>query len=160
MLHALCYVFSSCLRTFYLGCRPKSHQSAEPHGLRLARPGRGMQQPGFSPRNRAPDLFLKLEGLPAALGEPVLGLAFHEGSSADSVCRESASVICLSSRHHSMRGKRTAMPLLWRGLRAMPSNPSSNTSVGLTLRTGPKVSIVVLRTTASTRPISASVRPE
>ncbi|CKV99107.1 Uncharacterised protein [Mycobacterium tuberculosis] len=59
-----------------------------------------------------------------------------------------------------MRGKRTAMPLLWRVLRAMPSKPSSNTSVGFTLFTGPKVSTVVLRMIASTRAISASVRPE
>jgi len=36
-----------------------------------------------------------------------------------------------------MRGKRTAIPLLCRALRLMPSKPSSKTSVGLTLRTGP-----------------------
>ncbi len=42
-----------------------------------------------------------------------------------------------------MRGKRTAMPLLCRGLRLMPSKPSSNTSVGRTLRTGPNFSSVV-----------------
>ncbi len=72
----------------------------------------------------------------------------------------SASSTGLSSRQRSMRGKRTAMPLLWRVLRAMPSKPSSKTSVGLTERTGPKLSTVVLRMTASTRAISASVRPE
>ena len=59
-----------------------------------------------------------------------------------------------------MRGKRTAMPLLWRELSAMPSKPSSNTMVGVTLRTGPNFSCVVLRTIASTSRISASVRPE
>ena len=59
-----------------------------------------------------------------------------------------------------MRGKRTAMPLLCRPLRAMPSKPSSNTIVGVTLRTGPKLSIVVRRIAASTAWISASVRPE
>ena len=48
-----------------------------------------------------------------------------------------ASCSGLSSRVRGMRGKRTAMPLLWRGLRLMPSKPSSNTSVGLTLRAGP-----------------------
>ncbi len=42
----------------------------------------------------------------------------------------------------------------------MPSKPSSNTIVGVTLRTGPKVSVVVLRITASTSRISASVSPE
>ena len=59
-----------------------------------------------------------------------------------------------------MRGKRTAMPLLCRLLRLMPSKPSSNTSVGLTLRTGPNFSSVVLRITLSTRWNSSSVRPE
>ncbi len=59
-----------------------------------------------------------------------------------------------------MRGKRTAMPLLWRLLAAMPSKPSSNTRVGVTLRTGPNFSTVVLRTMASTLRISSSVRPE
>ena len=57
----------------------------------------------------------------------------------------SASCSGLSARMRSMRGKRTAMPLLWRALRLMPSKPSSNTSVGLTLRTGPNFSSVVRR---------------
>ena len=52
------------------------------------------------------------------------------------------------------------MPLLWRLLAAMPSKPSSNTRVGVTLRTGPNFSTVVLRTMASTLRISSSVRPE
>ncbi|MOA57872.1 hypothetical protein D3C78_1821450 [compost metagenome] len=52
------------------------------------------------------------------------------------------------------------MPLLWRRDRAMPSKPSSNTSVGVTLRTGPKVSTVVLRMMASTLRISSSLSPE
>ena len=52
------------------------------------------------------------------------------------------------------------MPLLWRELRAMPSKPSSNTIVGVTLRMGPNFSTVVLRTIASTWRISSSVRPE
>ena len=81
-------------------------------------------------------------------------------AAAESVCSVSASSTGLSSRQRSMRGKRTAMPLLWRGLREMPSKPSSNTSVGRTLRTGPKLSTVVWRITASTLAISASVRPE
>jgi hypothetical protein len=42
----------------------------------------------------------------------------------------------------------------------MPSKPSSNTRVGVTLRTGPKRSTVVRRTIASTRRITSSVRPE
>ena len=62
----------------------------------------------------------------------------------------------LSSRQRNMLGKRTAMPLLCRGLRAMPSNPNSNTKLGWTLRTGPKLSIVVLRIIASTSPIACS----
>ena len=61
----------------------------------------------------------------------------------------------LQPRQRSMRGKRTAMPLLWRVLRAMPSKPSSKTKVGLTLRTGPKLSMVVLRITASTRAMAS-----
>ncbi|MNR31308.1 hypothetical protein D3C85_1488120 [compost metagenome] len=52
------------------------------------------------------------------------------------------------------------MPLLWRPLREMPSKPSSKTCVGVTLRTGPNDSTVVLRTMASTARISASVSPE
>jgi len=40
------------------------------------------------------------------------------------------------------------------------SKPSSNTRVGVTLRTGPNFSTVVLRTMASTLRISSSVRPE
>ena len=49
-----------------------------------------------------------------------------------------------------MRGKRTATPLLWRGLAPMPSKPISKTSVGRTLRTGPNFSSVVARMTRST----------
>ena len=56
--------------------------------------------------------------------------------------------------------KRTATPPIWRGLGAMPSGPSSKTWVGVTLRTGPKVSIVVRRTIASISRISASDSPE
>jgi hypothetical protein len=48
----------------------------------------------------------------------------------------------------SMRGKRTAMPLSWRGLAWMPSKPSSKTSVGRTLRTGPNFSSVWARISA------------
>ena len=59
-----------------------------------------------------------------------------------------------------MRGKRTAMPLLCRALRLMPSKPSSKTRLGLTLRTGPNFSSVVCRMTRSTAWNSASVRPE
>ena len=59
-----------------------------------------------------------------------------------------------------MRGKRTAMPLLWRGLAFSPSNASSKTSLGTTLRTGPNFSKVVARITLSTRANSASLRPE
>jgi hypothetical protein len=40
----------------------------------------------------------------------------------------------------------------------MPSKPSSNTSVGWTLRTGPKLSSVVLRMTASAR--AMPLKPE
>ena len=58
-----------------------------------------------------------------------------------------------------MRGKRTAMPLLWRGLAAMASKPISKTSVGLTLRTGPNFSRVWARMTWSTAANSASLRP-
>ena len=68
--------------------------------------------------------------------------------------------IGLSLRHLNILGNRTAIPLLWRAERAMPSKPSSYTSVGSTLRTGPKLSRVVLRTMASTWRISSSVRPE
>jgi len=42
----------------------------------------------------------------------------------------------------------------------MPSKPSSKTMLASTLRTGPKLSRVVLRMMASTCPISTSVRPE
>jgi hypothetical protein len=52
------------------------------------------------------------------------------------------------------------MPDLWRGERWIASKPSSNTSVGATLRTGPNFSTVVRRTIASTSRISSSVRPE
>ena len=62
------------------------------------------------------------------------------GNSARNCSIVSASATGLSCRHRSMRGNRVAMPLLWRLLRAMPSNPSSNTMVGRTLRTGPKFS--------------------
>jgi hypothetical protein len=73
---------------------------------------------------------------------------------------ESASCNGLSSRIRSMRGKRTAMPLLCRALRLMPSKPSSNTRLGLTLRTGPNFSSVVDRMMRSTTLNSSSVRPE
>ena len=53
------------------------------------------------------------------------------------VARLSASATGLSCRQRSMRGKRTAIPLLCRLDRAMPSKPNSNTSVGVTLLTGP-----------------------
>jgi hypothetical protein len=42
----------------------------------------------------------------------------------------------------------------------MPSKPSSNISVGRTLRTGPNFSSVLPRITLSTRLNSSSVRPE
>ncbi len=42
----------------------------------------------------------------------------------------------------------------------MPSKASSKTIVGVTLRTGPNFSTVVLRIAASTSRISASVSPE
>jgi hypothetical protein len=42
----------------------------------------------------------------------------------------------------------------------MPSKPSSNTRLGLTLRTGPNFSSVVARMTRSTALNSSSLRPE
>ena len=72
----------------------------------------------------------------------------------------SASAGCLSSRQRKMRGKRTAMPDLWRGERWMPSKASSKTCSGFTERTGPNFSTVFFLMNASTRRISASVRPE
>ena len=73
---------------------------------------------------------------------------------------ESASSGFLSSRQRRMRGKRTATPDLWRVERWMPSKPSSKTSSGLTVRTGPNFSTMLRRTNASTRAISSSVSPE
>ena len=70
--------------------------------------------------------------------------------SASSDASVSASSIGLSVRQRSIRGKRVAMPDLWRVDRWMPSKPSSNTCVGRTLRTGPNFSIVVFFTIAST----------
>ena len=52
-------------------------------------------------------------------------------SSAFSASSVSASATGLSRRQRSMRGNRTATPLLWRLLGAMPSKPSSNTCVGV-----------------------------
>ena len=71
-----------------------------------------------------------------------------------------ASPIALSFLMRSMRGKRTAMPDLWRGERWMPSNPSSNTSSGFTVRTGPKRSTVLRRTKLSSHFNSSSVKPK
>mgnify|MGYP003524641504 CR=1 FL=1 len=48
-----------------------------------------------------------------------------------------ASRIGLSLRILSILGNRTAIPDLWRLDRWIPSNPSSKTSSGLTVRTGP-----------------------
>ena len=70
----------------------------------------------------------------------------------------SASATGLSRRQRSIRGKRTATPLRWRLLTAMPSKPSSNTCVGVTLRTGPNVSTVVLRMIANQPRASPSRR--
>ena len=77
---------------------------------------------------------------------------------ASAACRPRAAAC--RARMRSMRGKRTAMPLLCRALRLMPSKPSSNTSVGRTLRTGPNFSSVWRRMTRSTSRNSSSVRPE
>ena len=63
-------------------------------------------------------------------------------------------------RQRNILGKRTAIPLLCRLDRAIPSKPSSNTMLGVTLLTGPNFSTVVLRTMASTLRISSSVSPE
>ena len=127
---------------------------------RRARPRRSCRRrwshaagPTAPSRDRLPDLALERERLPAARGEPgrrsaaaswraVIATRQQRRAASASV---SASSTGLSSRQRSMRGKRTAMPLLCRVLRAMPSKPSSNTSVGVTLRTGPKLSTVVLR---------------
>src|SRR6185369_234817 len=84
----------------------------------------------------------------------------YDRSNALRLSSVSASSTGLSMRRRRIRGKRTAMPDLWRGDRAMPSKPSSNTSVGVTLRTGPNFSIVVLRMIASTSLISSSLKPE
>ena len=82
------------------------------------------------------------------------------GNSARSASSVSASATGLSCRQRSILGNRTAIPLRCRLLGAMPSKPSSNTCVGLTLRTGPNVSTVVRRMIASISRISASLRPE
>ena len=59
-----------------------------------------------------------------------------------------------------MRGKRSAIPDLWRVLAWMPSKAISKTSSGGTLRTGPQRSMVFLRTQSVISANSLSVRPE
>jgi hypothetical protein len=76
------------------------------------------------------------------------------------VSSESASSGFLSRRQRAMRGNLTAMPDLCRGLFCIPSKASSNTSSGLTERTGPNFSTVFRRTKASTLWISSSVSPD
>lgn len=66
----------------------------------------------------------------------------------------------LSRRQRTIRGKRTAMPLLCRGLWLIPSNASSKTSSASTLLTGPKLSRVWVLIHWLTSRISASVSPE
>ena len=62
------------------------------------------------------------------------------GRSKRTVSSVSASAAVLSVRQRRMRGKRTAMPDLWRFERFRPSKASSKTSSGLTVRTGPNFS--------------------
>src|SRR5271166_5806903 len=117
-------------------------RASEHHGqVKIDRPKRGSakRMPGKRPKPQTS------------------ALAGNKARTASSV---SASATGLSRRQRSMRGKRTATPLRWRLLLATPSKPSSNTWVGFTLRTGPKVSTVVRRIIASISPISASDRPE
>jgi hypothetical protein len=59
-----------------------------------------------------------------------------------------------------MRGNRSATPDLWRVDFWMPSKAISKTCSGLTARTGPKRSVVFLRTQRVISVNSASVRPE
>ena len=59
-------------------------------------------------------------------------------------------------RHLRIRGKRTAIPDLWRGDGWMPSKASSNTCSGFTDRTGPNFSTVLRLIQASSVRISAS----
>jgi hypothetical protein len=141
-------------------------QRAQPHGQRLARAGAGVQQARAAGGHLRPDLALEAEGLPAARLQPGLDLGLSRGPprswrpSGPQRFQRVGLVQGLSSRQRSMRGKRTASPLLWRALGWMPSKPSSNSSVGRSRRTGPNFSSVVWRTTRSTRRISSSLRPE
>src|SRR5690606_12474439 len=66
----------------------------------------------------------------------------------------------LSRRQRRIRGKRRATPLLCRLLKPIPSNAISNTSSGLTVRTGPNFSSEFLVTNRLTSIISLSVSPE
>jgi len=66
----------------------------------------------------------------------------------------------LSFRHLAIRGKRKAKPALCRLLSAIPSKAISNTSSGLTVRTGPNFSMAFLFTNEFTSLISLSVKPE
>ena len=108
------------------GCRSQPRlQWTKPGGVRLARAGRGVNQPGRSSRVRTPHLALKSKRLPAIPCEPaeyrvVRSVAHNALRSARSialmVASESASFGSLSVRHRLIRGKRTAIPLLCRVL--------------------------------------------
>ena len=79
---------------------------------------------------------------------------------AASVSSRSASPAGLSQRMRLMRGKRIATPDLCRAELFTPSNATSSTSFGATARTGPKRSVVWLRTKRSSSRNSSSVKPK
>ena len=86
--------------------------------------------------------------------------ALHPSIIAISVSSRSASAAGLSQRMRWMRGKRMATPDLWRVERCTASKATSNTSPGSTARTGPKLSVVWLRTQRSISSSSSSVKPK
>jgi EAL domain-containing protein (putative c-di-GMP-specific phosphodiesterase class I) len=67
---------------------------------------------------------------------------------------EPASAAGLSVRQRTIRGKRTAIPDLWRPEAAMPSKATSKTWLGSTRRVGPNFSSVCPRIQRSSSPIS------
>ena len=100
-------------------------QWADPGGVCLASAGRGMNQTRRAARIGAPHLPLKRERLPSILREPLLqrvgrmlghSRPFVARNIARIVSSESASRGSLSVRQRLIRGKRTAIPLLWRVL--------------------------------------------
>lgn len=102
-------------------------------------------------------------GAPAGQGYDKSKSCQHVRRQSGNACKVawlSASSTDLSWRQRSILGERTAIPLLCRLDSAIPSTPSSNTRLGVTLLTGPNFSTVVLRTMPSTLRIYSSVNPE